>query len=387
MQEVNGTPCEASRVKRSRGMRIGCCVIGLLFLVACSANGPAISTPLAAAPTSTRAAFPTLAPTATPLPTPTITSTPTPALRQLTAGECCVMPSWSPDSRQVLFIDKPVPEAEVGMYAVDLNAPEAAPQLVGPVGLYSPNRSLVAYPDGARTIVEKLSTGDRWIMPNNGQSVEFAPDSRRVAWEIEAISGPYDERQTDVYIANYDGTDSGRIARVYGGGLIGWLPKGLNLIFLGRPSLETRDRTLTVLDLQSNVALDLVTAERIGGVSASNGGSWLAYYLSFDADPERNGIWVQRADGNDARRLELWGAYQWRDDAHLLVIPARPAPDQPFELWEVDAATGDQRQLTAAAVTPLNILNGDWRVSPDGQYIVFVNAADRNLWLLELPGE
>jgi Tol biopolymer transport system component len=36
-------------------------------------------------------------------------------------------------------------------------------------------------------------------------------------------------------------------------------------------------------------------------------------------------------------------------------------------------------------MTPLNILNGDWRVSPDGRYVVFVNSADRNLWLLELP--
>ena len=39
----------------------------------------------------------------------------------------------------------------------------------------------------------------------------------------------------------------------------------------------------------------------------------------------------------------------------------------------------------ATSLTPLNILNGDWRVSPDGKYIVFVNSADRNLWLLELP--
>ena len=375
-------------LKHSLRFLIGMLV--LVWLAACTSNGPAPaeSTPAGvqlAGPTSTAAAFPTLPPTYTPAPTPTITPTPTPALRQLTAGGCCVMPAWSPDSKQVLFIDKPAPEAEAGVYAVDLNAPEAAPQLVGPVGIYSPNRSLVAYPDGARTIVEKLSTGERWIMPNNGQSVEFAPDSRRVAWETEAISGPYDERQTDIYIANYDGVDSGKIARVYGGGLVGWLPKGLNLVFLGRSSLDTRERTLTVLDLQANVAIDLVSAERISGVSISNGGAWLAYFISFNADAERNGIWVQRADGNAARRLDLWGAYQWRDDEHLLVIPMRPSSDQGFEIWEITAATGEQRKLTDAAVTPLDILNGDWRVSPDGKSIVYVNSADRNLWLLELP--
>jgi hypothetical protein len=264
---------------------------------------------------------------------------------------------------------------------------DSEPQVAGQVGVYSPDRSLVAYPVDVRTVVEQLSTGDRWVIPNNGQAVEFSPDSRRVAWEIEAISGPYDQRQNEIFMANFDGTDAVKVARVYGGGLVGWLPNGLNMLFLGRPSLSTRERTLTALDLRTNEAIDLVTAERIGAVSISRDGTWVAYYISFNDDPVRNGIWVQRTDGSGARKLDVWGAYQWRDDSHLLVIPARSAPDQAFELWEVDAETGEQRPLTDAVVTPLNIFNGDWRVSPDGKSIVFVNSADRNLWLLELPDE
>jgi Tol biopolymer transport system component len=253
------------------------------------------------------------------------------------------------------------------------------------VGIYSPDRSLVAYPQDTRTIVERLSTGDRWVMPNNGQAVVFAPDDRHVAWESEAISGPYDQRQNEIFIANIDGTDSGKVARVYGGGLVGWLPRGLGLLFEGRPSLATHDSTLTVLDLRSNVAADLVKAERIDGVTLSNEGTWVAYFISFNADGQRNGLWVQRTDGSGARKLDLWGAYQWRDDGRLLVIPARSSPDQAFEIWQIDAASGEKQQLTDATVTPLNILNGDWRVSPDGKYVVFVNSADRNLWLLKFP--
>jgi len=367
-------------------MRIAYCVMGLMLLAACTSNVPVAVTTVESVVTPTVVAFPTGRPTKTPEPTPTIMPTPTPELRQLTTGGCCVMPSWSPDSRQVLFIDKPAAEAEAGVYAVDIDRAQE-PQLSGPVGIYSPDRSLVAYPVDVRTIVDKLSTGDRWVIPNNGQALEFSPDNRRVAWEIEAISGPYDERQTEIFMANYDGADAVKVARVYGGGLVGWLPRGLNILFLGRPSLSTRDRTLTVLDLRTNEAIDLVTAERIGGVGVSRDGSWVAYYISFDSDAERNGIWVQRADGSGARQLDVWGAYQWRDDSHLLVIPARPAPDQAFEIWEIDAAAGEKRQLTDAAVTPLTILNGDWRISPDGRYVVFVNSADRNLWLLELPEE
>jgi Tol biopolymer transport system component len=357
-------------------------VIGLVLLAACTSNVPLPVTTLELA-TPTVAAFPTVRPTNTPTPTPTITPTPMPVLRQLTTGGCCVMPSWSPDSKQVLFIDRPS-QAESSMYAVDIDRPQE-PQPAGPVGLYSPDGSLVAYPIDVRTVVEKISTGDRWVIPNNGQAVEFSPDSRRVAWEAEAISGPYDQRQNDIFMANFDGTDAVKVARVYGGGLVGWLPRGISMLFLGRPSLKTRERTLTALDLRTNEAIDLVTAERIAGVGISPGGSWVSYFISFNEDDERNAIWVQRSDGSGARQIDLWGAYQWRDDSHLLVIPTRASSDEAFEIWEVNAETGEKQKLTDAAVTPLNILNGDWRVSPDGKYVVFVNSADRNLWLLELP--
>ena len=361
------------------------CVIGLLLLAACTTSGPAPVATIESATTPTIAAFPTARPANTPEPTPTITPTPTPELRQLTTGGCCVMPSWSPDSKQILFIDRPA-QAEAGVYAVDIDQPQE-PQLSGPIGIYSPDRSLVAYPIDVRTVVERLSTGERWVMPNNGQALEFSPDSRRVAWEIEAVSGPYDERQTDIFMANYDGTDAVKVARVFGGGFVGWLPRGVNMLFLGRPSLNTRERTLTALDLRTNEAIDLVTAERLSGVGISSEGSGVSYFISFNADDERNGLWVQRTDGSGARKLDLWGAYQWRDDSHLLVIPARTSSDQAFEIWQIDAETGARQQLTDAAVTPLNILNGDWRVSPDGKHVVFVNSVDRNLWLLELPEE
>jgi hypothetical protein len=33
------------------------------------------------------------------------------------------------------------------------------------------------------------------------------------------------------------------------------------------------------------------------------------------------------------------------------------------------------------------VMNGDWEVSADGRYIVFQNATDRNMWLLEITPE
>ena len=85
---------------------------------------------------------------------------------------------------------------------------------------------------------------------------------------------------------------------------------------------------------------------------------------------------------------ELFGSYQWRAcagcDETLLVIPFRP--DATYHaLWEVAPATTDARPLTDPAVTPFKIANGDWRVSPDGRYVAFVESADRNVWVLALP--
>jgi Tol biopolymer transport system component len=331
---------------------------------------------------------PTPRPSLTVTPTPLPTATPAPVLQQLTTGGCCVQPSWSLDSRQVLFLDKPSSNDPVGLYAVDVvtGALKLA-QRVAPVATYSRDRSLIVYLDKNRTTVEKLSTGEKWIIPNNGKPVVFSPDGQKLSWADSDDNDyiPYDQRRSDLYIANIDGTQAARIARVYGGGFVGWLPGSNKILLSGRPSLDVHERTLSVFDLAAQSFTKLVTAERISGVIASNDGTWIAYYMTFDADKTRNGIWIQRIDGTSPRKLDLWGAYQWRDDGHLVVILTRPSRDKAFEVLEVDAATGKIRKLTDAAVTPLQILNGDWRVSPDGRHIVYVNSEDRNLWILTLP--
>jgi len=351
-----------------------------LTLVACAQEEPA--PPATTAPTQSPTATASPRPTLTPTPTPT----PTPELRPLTTGGCCVQPGWSLDSRQVLFIDKPSAGDPAGIYAVDIiTGAIKPPRMIGRIGTYSADRSLVAYPDNSGTIVERPATGDQWTLGNVGQ-VAFAPDNLRLAWTNDPdTTSPFDQRRSDIYVANLDGTEANRIARVYGGGFAGWLPGGSRIMYQGRPSLDVRERTLTVVNLATGAATNLVTAERISGVSASKDGTWVAYYITFDADKSRSGIWVQRTDGSGARRIELWGAYQWRDDSHLLVIPMRKPGEAAFEVWEVDAASGATRKLTDAATTPLLILNGDWRVSPDGRTVVYVNRADRNLWLVSLP--
>jgi hypothetical protein len=352
-------------------------VLGVMSLAACVARRPVVT----AIATSTIDPAPIVsAPTNTPIPSPT----PIPPIRQLTEGGCCVQPAWSPDSKQVWFLDKPSPDAPAGIYAVNVDEPLARPfRVLDVVGLYSRDLSLVAYPESRDTLVERLEDGERWVIPNQGQAVVFSPDGTRIAWEIEDIEGPFDQRRADIYLSRFNGDDPVLVATLYGGGWQGWLDDR-RVLFSGRPSLAVRERTLTALSLNTNIAIDLVTAERISGVTASPGGTWLAYFISFDEQAERNGVWVQRTDGSDARRLDFWGGYQWRDDSRLLYIPVRESPGEPFVIHEHDTSTGQSRPVTDPATAPIQIANGDWKVSPDGRYVVYVNRLDRNLWLVEL---
>ena len=140
--------------------------------------------------------------------------------------------------------------------------------------------------------------------------------------------------------------------------------------------------------------VELARAERLRGTSPSPSGGWVLYYITFDDDPTRNGLWLVRTDGSGQRQLPdaLFGSYQWRgcadgctaEEDRLLIVPFQPDAAQ-HELWEVTPATGDARRLTDPAVTPFKIANGDWRVAPDGRHIAYVEARDRNVWVLPLP--
>jgi Tol biopolymer transport system component len=203
-------------------------------------------------------------------------------------------------------------------------------------------------------------------------------------WHVGGSGGPTNSRRTDLYLANVDGSEARFVTTFIGGSAQAWFPDSARLLVVSRPSLDSLERALAVLDLADSTLLPLARAERIGGIRLSPGGAWAAFIITFSANPAEDGLWLARTDGGDLKRLDLYGAYQWRDDGRLLVIPLEPGRGSQT-LWEVEAATGQARQLTDPAQTPFTVGNGDWSVAPDGSRIVFVNAADRALWLLQLP--
>jgi Tol biopolymer transport system component len=378
-------------------------VLLLLTLTACAGSAAATQPTITPMPTTAPVAVATLpasqldtpppmatstatrTPTRTPVPSPT--PTPAPALTQRTRG-CCVQPFFSPDGRQVLFIDKPDPNAAAGIYGLYLAQPLAEPALVyETIGFYNPDMDIVAQVENSDMVrFFNIATGQSWTVNTGGNWPQFSPDSTQITWTAADTEGPYDRRQNDIWLANLDGSQARLVRTLYGGGLAGWFPNGEQILVLGRDNPALEDVTLSVLNLTTGQQTHLFQQKRIRGAEISPGGSWVIFYLTFADNPTDNGVWVVNPQGTVRQKLNTpgFGAYRWRTDSTLLYIPMRISPRDSMQFWEIDVAANTSRPLTNPVQLSFAIANGDWDVSPDGRRVVFVNSADQNIWLLTL---
>jgi Tol biopolymer transport system component len=351
-------------------------------LAARPASSPVlVETPQPAPPTATYPPPPSATPTDVPPPTPI----PTPVLRQLTQGGCCTQPFWSPDGREVLFIDDPPGDRPLGIWGVDVAQPNADPELAFErIGYYAAGFEYLIEPSGDTTIIERLSDGERWSVPAGGRFVSFSPSRNRIAWTV-SNDAPSERRVSQVWVAQVDGSNPQRVAEVVRGGLDSWISDD-TLLLSGRDSFDSREQAYFTLSLSTGETRELVREERLRGEILSPDRTWLAYFITFSDDAERNGVWLVRLDGSERRKLDasLFGAYQWRDAERLIFVPFNPGSAY-HELWEYNVATDSVRQLSDSDVAPFKIANGDWEVSPRGRYVAFVESRDDNIWLLELP--
>ncbi len=345
-----------------------------------------------ASPTPEPSRTQTLAPTATQTPTasitPSPTATPAPTKRRLTSGGCCVQPFWSPDGRQVLFIDRPTADGVTGIWGVGIYG--GAPALVTQrLGVFSPDGRLLAYPSSdGRTYIGRTDGQKRWEVPSGGRTITFSPDSERIGWQLLSSPEPSYHRSTiDLWIANVNGSNPEEVISLTGGRLSGWFPDGNHWLLTGS-DISSESFTLMVLDLSSGKAREIVRAPRLGGASISPQGDWVAFQVTVSGDAQRDGLWVARSDGSAMRKLGVYGSYQWRSQGLLAIVPLEVRDQSEVKshrLLEVEVATGEVRPLTDPAQLSFRIANGDWSMAPDGEKMVYVSAEDHNLWLIELP--
>jgi hypothetical protein len=109
------------------------------------------------------------------------------------------------------------------------------------------------------------------------------------------------------------------------------------------------------------------------------------FYLIWQDDPSKNGIYtIETQPGAVAAKLPFFGGWRWRDANSIFYLPYDVASqEQQHILAYYNILTGEDRYLTDPSQQAFAIANGDWAVSPDGSKIIFRNAYDMSMWLLE----
>ncbi|GAB4544181.1 MAG: hypothetical protein Kow0063_37770 [Anaerolineae bacterium] len=313
----------------------------------------------------------------------------TPIGRQITAGDCCTQPYWNEDSNGVRFIDQPAPGAPLGVWEVDLAQIEAGPHLItGRLGVYSPDGALLAYPDRATglAVVERLADGQRWEIDTQGRPLNFTPDSQHVIWTTYDEDAPTDTREETMWLANVEGEDARVLLRARRTDVVAWL--SADELLMTRRIPGGSDEQLFTLSLVDGRQSELFQVlPRMRGLALSPDRRYMLYYVSFEPEADRNGVWLLdlQNPGQPPQKLPFFGTYRWRDSQRLIYVPLDPDASQ-HDFYEYNVLTGQTRSLFPEG-TGLVIANNDWQVSPDGSKIVLVAARGTALdgvWVLDI---
>jgi Tol biopolymer transport system component len=150
-------------------------------------------------------------------------------------------------------------------------------------------------------------------------------------------------------------------------------------VITGKSSPTQRDRTLRVLDAQNSQSRVLARALNFRNLGISPGGRWIAYTIAFDS-AARDGLFVMDAKTGQTKRVPWFGSYRWRDANRIAYVPLE-LKSSSHRVLEYDVRTDQSRALIALNA---KISNDQWQPSPDGQRLMFVNAADNNIYALAL---
>ena len=308
---------------------------------------------------------------------------------QITSAYCCTQPYWNEDSSEVRFVDQPGLDAQLGVWGVDLTQPEPQPRVVTErLGVYSPDGTLVAYPDRKTglAVIERLADGQQWKIDTQGRGLNFTPDSQHVMWTTYDEDAPRDNREETTWLANVDGSDARVVLRSRRTDVVTWL--SADELLMTRRIPGGSDEQLFAVSLADGDQTELLSASpRMRGLALSPDKRYLVYYVTFEAESEKNGVWLIDLQDPEqpAQKLPFFGTYRWRDNERLIYVPFDPV-DTYHDFYEYNVATGQSRPLFPNG-TQLTIANNDWQVSPDGRKIAFVAANGMvldGIWVLDI---
>jgi hypothetical protein len=332
----------------------------------------------AAAPTELLIQAPTSTATPTPFPPATSAGHPVPQARPLTEPGCCARHWWASDSSTVYFIDDPRGEEPVGIYG--------APPAGGSVILTTTSVLGEGLPpeDAPPQLEPKPAAAFR--VPADADNIRMSQDGTSVAWTTgSTLPVNVDRRQRSLWVVTAPGAPRQNLALLTGGELVGWAEDAKAVVATGRLAVDGPAGVWRVPVDGSTPSL-LVQADRPRGARLSPSGKWLAYYLAFEPEAERNGLWLVETSGGSARLVPWFGSYRWSRLERLFVIPFDPT--QPgLRLSRYDPSNGEVQSLAADDPFTGAIAANDWSVAPDEGWIAYRSAADGGLWIFPLESE
>lgn len=325
-------------------------------------------------------------PTMTPAPgVPTVAANPAIKATKLTGDGCCPRPQWLADSSGVIFYGTPLAsDPRRGTWVIAREG--GTPQFFSAAfGAFSPDRSLIATPDGDLARIVRPDGTTVGGIVNGGKRVYLAATNDRVAWMVPAagvgIVSPSLDPPFQVAIARPDGGGIVMLPPVFIAETIQWFPDGRRILVNGRDA-RAEHPGLWVLDTNTGTATQIFTSSWLENVSISPDGTRIAYTATLQADKNLNGIWLIGADGGGRQRLTLTGGYRWTPDSRALLYLPTPTGRPGDELWRYTLADGARTPLVGGEQVPFAVAQDEWEVAPDGTAIAYRSATDGAIWTL-----
>ncbi len=303
-------------------------------------------------------------------------------MQRISAGACCANPIWNNNSDAVYFLDGGLGRL-MGIYRLGVFAAQNPVRVFAAPFQFSP-RQQYGVLAGQQLQLERLQDGSRAALPGQNQSaVVFSENESWLAWLVADQTAGFERAPTQVFSAKVMKTASlvlGTVrlhSKFYGANLVGWLNEHTLLLIAKRQPAQI-ERELLQLDTNTRALHVLAQSLNFRNVSIGPGGRFVFFQRLFAKT--KNGSWL--LDTQTGQQTQLpFGSYRWRDESHLLFIPFNPGTGQ-HQILELDAETTLSRNLLTL---PSKILDDTWQVAPNGKRILFLNATDHNMYVLELP--
>lgn len=311
---------------------------------------------------------------------PSLPPTASATLTRIGYDQCCWNYWWHPTEGNILYTIDGVANQRAAIFRwIDGQLVDNAG--IAPRQPASPDASHEIIATTDRIFIRESATGETWQTPSGNIVPGISPDNQRIFWQVQSGTSVPGQAvpPTNIYVADIRGQEARQLA----------LPPNSNGTWLTATQLlitiNNRPNTgIGIYDVVNDTFDILGEWYRLRNLTIAPGGEHLMFYLSNQADPSANGVYVLDARaGALIQRLPWFGSWRWRSAHDVYYVPFDPTATE-HRLHHYDLRTGEDRQIALNGLTPMQIMNGKWEVSADGRTIAFHNSFDRNLWLLTI---